>query len=79
MAVTINTIGINTADAGTWTRDECLDLLGIGLSVAQLHGSSASGLAVGVSTYVGGGVIIDSNDTFYQDVKPIQFHVFAYG
>ena len=71
MAVTINTIGINTADAGTWTRDECLDLLGIGLSVAQLHGSSASGLAVGVSTYVGGGVIIDSHDIYYQDVKPI--------
>ena len=71
MAVTINTIGINTADAGTWTRDDCLDLLGIGLSVAQMHGSSASGLAVGVSTWVGGSQIPGSVDIYYQDIKPI--------
>ena len=44
MGVSISTVGINTADAGTWTRDEPLDLLGIGLSIAQLHGEPLSGI-----------------------------------
>ena len=71
MAVSISTVGINTADAGTWTRDEALDLLGIGLSIAQFHGEPLSGLAVGVSTFTGGGQVSISNDKYYQDVKPI--------
>ena len=71
MAVSISTIGINTADAGTWTRDEALDLLGIGLSIAQFHGEPLSGLVVGVSTFNGGGQVSISGDIYYQDVRPI--------
>ena len=71
MAVSISTVGINTADAGTWNQTQALDLLGIGLSIAQLHGSPASGLAVGVSTFTGGGKVAISPDKYYQDVEPI--------
>lgn len=71
MAVSISTVGINTANAGTWTRTEALDLLGLGLSVAQLHGSPQSGLVVGVSTFNGGGKVAISQDKYYQDVRPI--------
>ena len=71
MAVSISTVGINTADAGTWTRDEAIDLLGIGLSIAQLHGEPLSGLVVGVSTFNGGGQVSQASDIYYQDVRPI--------
>ena len=71
MAVSISTVGINTADAGTWNQTQALDLLGIGLSIAQFHGSPASGLAVGVSTFTGGGKVAISQAKYYQDVEPI--------
>ena len=57
MGVSISTVGINTADAGTWNQTEALDLLGIGLSIAQLHGEPVSGIPVGVSTFTGGGQV----------------------
>ena len=71
MAVSISTVGINTADAGSWNQTQALDLLGIGLSIAQLHGSSVSGIPVGVSTFTGGGKVAISQDKYYQDVEPI--------
>ena len=71
MAVSISTVGINTADAGSWNQTQALDLLGIGLSVAQLHGSPVSGIPVGVSTFTGGGKVAISQDKYYQDVEPI--------
>ena len=71
MAVSISTVGINTADAGTWNQTQALDLLGIGLSIAQLHGSPVSGIPVGVSTFTGGGKVAISQDKYYQDVEPI--------
>ena len=71
MAVSISTVGINTADAGSWNQTQALDLLGIGLSIAQLHGSPVSGIPVGVSTFTGGGKVAISQDKYYQDVEPI--------
>ena len=71
MGVSISTVGINTADAGTWNQTQALDLLGIGLSIAQLHGSPVSGIPVGVSTFTGGGKVVISQDKYYQDVEPI--------
>ena len=46
-------------------------MLGIGLSIAQLHGSPVSGIPVGVSTFTGGGKVAISQDKYYQDVEPI--------
>jgi hypothetical protein len=71
MAVSIYTVGINTADLGTWTANQAIQTLGIGMSLAGMHGSSISGLVVGISTMSGGGIVtnISSGDIIYQDVS----------
>lgn len=71
MSVSIYTVGINTADVGTWTADQAIQTLGIGMSLAGMHGSSISGLVVGISTMSGGGIVtnISSGNIIYQDVS----------
>ena len=71
MAISTYVVGLNTGNAGTWTPEEALFAIGVGLSWAQFHGSPVSGLAVGVATFSGGGAVNASQDSFYKDVKPI--------
>ena len=70
MTVAIHTVGINTADAGSWSQNDALEALGIGLSLVNFHSGPQSGLAVGISTMSGGGNVtnIGSGDILYQDV-----------
>lgn len=70
MTVSIQTIGINTGDVGTWNQNDALEVLGIGFSAVNFHSGPISGLAVGISTMSGGGNVtnIGSGDIFYQDV-----------
>lgn len=72
MAVAIHTVGINTADAGSWSYSNALDALGIGLSLVNFHGAPESGLVVGVSTIVGdGGALTVNQDGQWTDVRPV--------
>ena len=69
MAVAIHTVGINTADAGSWSQNDALEALGIGLSLVNFHSGPVSGLAVGISTMSGGGKVtnVNSGDLYYHD------------
>lgn len=71
MAISTYIVGMNTANAGTWTPEDALFAIGVGLSWAQQHGSPVSGLAVGVATFSGGGAVNAGSDSFYKDVSPI--------
>jgi hypothetical protein len=71
MAISTYIVGMNTANAGSWTPEDALFAIGIGLSWAQQHGAPVSGLAVGVATFSGGGAVNATVDSFYKDVSPI--------
>ncbi len=64
MAISTYVVGLNTGNAGTWTPEEALFAIGVGLSWAQFHGSPVSGLAVGVATFSGGGAVNASQIVF---------------
>ena len=71
MTVAIHTVGVNTGNVGTWNSFDALNLLGIGMSLTQMHGEPVSGLVVGISSITGGGIVtnISSGDIIYQDVR----------
>lgn len=71
MAISTYIVGINTGNAGSWTTEDALFAIGIGLSWAQQHGAPVSGLAIGVATFSGGGAVNAGSDSFYKDVSPI--------
>lgn len=71
MAISTYVVGMNTANVGTWTPEDALYAIGVGLSWAQMHGSPVSGLVVGVSSISGGGAVDAENDNYYKDVKPV--------
>lgn len=70
MAVAIHTVGINTANAGTWNTGDIISQLESAFTWLGWHGPTDSGLSVGISSQSGGGTISGSTEVWY-DVKPI--------
>lgn len=70
MAVAIHTVGINTANAGTWNVGDIISQLDSAFNWLGWHGPSDSGLAVGISSQSGGGIISGSTEGWY-DIEPI--------
>lgn len=70
MAITTTTIGINTANAGTWTYGEVITQFEKAFEWLGWHGETRSGLCVGISTFSGGGTVSGNSEAF-EDVEPI--------
>jgi hypothetical protein len=70
MAITTTTIGINTANVGTWTNSDVINQFEKAFEWLGWHGESRSGLCVGLSTFSGGGTVSGNSEAF-EDVLPI--------
>lgn len=67
MAVAINTVGVNTADAGTWNAEDVLNLLEQQLTWLEWHGETDYGLVSGIcSVNTGNNILSGSNNEYHE-------------
>jgi hypothetical protein len=69
MAITTATFSINQNNVGVWSGTDVINQLESAFNWLGMHGQSDSGLIVGVSSYITGGGVVNSN-TIYHDVRP---------
>ena len=68
MAISTHTVTINSQDLSTYNKEDVLTQLESGLTWLNFHGDSLSGLVCGVTSFTGGGSIVDDTDFYYEDV-----------
>jgi len=67
MAVAINTVGVNTADVGTWNGEDVINLLEQQLTWLEWHGDTDYGLVSGISSVnVGNNVLTGSDNEYFE-------------
>lgn len=70
MAVAINTVGVNTADVGTWNASDVITLLEEQLKWLGWHGDTDYGLVCGISSIIVGNNKINASTDAYYNAEP---------
>jgi hypothetical protein len=70
MAVSIHTVGINTADVGTWNSSDIITILEKQFEWLGWHGDTDYGLAIGISSVSTGINSISGSSLAYYDAQP---------